>query len=165
IFVLFNMVQRRRVLLNTYHKVKNSSFRDFARKFSAVPAEAIKDYTNKKSEHHAYEPSTEGEHLIERLLREIHIVQGSVPGSPSMKNRMRNEIRSLIIAKGNPSFFITINPADVYSPILRLVAGDTFDIDNMLSHDIIGYFSQAQRIAENPVMASKFFDLFMEAFF
>ncbi|KAF9057090.1 hypothetical protein BJ165DRAFT_1305327, partial [Panaeolus papilionaceus] len=110
--------QRRRVLLNTHHKVQNRNFRDFAAKFSSVPATAIKNYSHKKDENPQCTPSDENERLIERLLHEIHVVHGNVLGSSSMKSRMRNEIRSLIISRGNPSFFITINPADVYSPIL-----------------------------------------------
>ena len=33
---------------------------------------------------------------------------------------------------GLPSFYITINPADVYNPIVQFLAGNEFDLDNML---------------------------------
>ena len=41
---------------------------------------------------------------------------------------MRNEIRSLMYSKGMPFFFITINPADVYNPLVRFLAGEDIDV-------------------------------------
>ena len=45
------------------------------------------------------------------------------PGSTASRVTMRNEIRALIMEKGLPSFCITINPADIYNPLVKFLAG------------------------------------------
>ena len=58
--------------------------------------------------------------------------------------------------KGLPSFYITINPADVYNPLVKLLAGLDIDIDNLLSEDVPKYWEQSVLIAKNPAVAAKF---------
>jgi helitron helicase-like protein len=77
---------------------------------------------------------------------------------------MRNEIRALMTSLGIPSFFVTVNPADVYSPILKFLCQQDFDIDNMVSENIPNYWDQAFLISKNPYLAAQFFDIFMRAF-
>jgi hypothetical protein len=77
---------------------------------------------------------------------------------------MRNEIHGFMIEKGLPSFYITINPADVFNPIVKFLAGSEIDIDALLPCDIPDYWDQSVLVAKNPVVAARFFNLYMKAF-
>lgn len=76
---------------------------------------------------------------------------------------MHNEIRSLIIDQGVPHFYVTINPADVYNPLVRFLAGSDINVDRCLPKDH-DYHKQAMLVAKNPVAAAKFFNIYMKAF-
>lgn len=77
---------------------------------------------------------------------------------------MRNEICALMTAYGVPSFFITINPADVYNPLVKFLAGHEIDIDKLLPNEIPKYWDQLVLVAQNPVVAAKFFNVYVKAF-
>lgn len=77
---------------------------------------------------------------------------------------MRNEIRELMMECGCPSFYLTINPADVYSPILKFLSGEQLDLDAMTKQDVPRFWEQSSLVARNPVVASKFFNVYMHAF-
>jgi hypothetical protein len=64
-----------------------------------------------------------------------------------------------MIEKGLPSFCITINPADVYNPIVKFLAGSEIDLDPSLPQDISNYWDQSILVAKNPVVAARFFNL------
>jgi hypothetical protein len=61
-----------------------------------------------------------------------------------------------MIEKGLPSFYITINPE--VSRWLRI------DINAFLPEDIPDYWDQSVLLAKNPVVAARFFNLYIEAF-
>jgi hypothetical protein len=77
---------------------------------------------------------------------------------------MRNEIRALIMEKGLPSFFITINPADIYNPLVKFLAGSEIDIDNLLPEQVPEYMEQSILVAKNPFLAAQFFNIYLKAF-
>ncbi|KAJ3924186.1 MAG: hypothetical protein NXY57DRAFT_877903, partial [Lentinula lateritia] len=62
------------------------------------------------------------------------------------------------------SFYITINPADVYNPLVKFLAGSEIDIDCMFPHEVPSYWDQATLIARNPVVAAKFFNVYLNTF-
>jgi hypothetical protein len=69
-----------------------------------------------------------------------------------------------MIEKGLPSFCITINPADVYNPLVKFLAGNEIDLDHLLPEDIPDYINQSITIAKNPAVAAHFFNIYMKAF-
>ncbi|KAF7372226.1 ATP-dependent DNA helicase [Mycena venus] len=77
---------------------------------------------------------------------------------------MRNQIRGLMIEKGLPSFYLTINPADVYNPLVKFLAGDEIDLDKLTMDTVPDYFNQSCLIAKNPAVAAEFFNVYMKAF-
>ena len=68
------------------------------------------------------------EHWV-KLLLENSIVW-HVNGLSASQLSMWNEIQGLMIEYGCPSFYLTINPADVYNPVLKYLSGEKFDLDN-----------------------------------
>ncbi|EKM80526.1 hypothetical protein AGABI1DRAFT_39015, partial [Agaricus bisporus var. burnettii JB137-S8] len=69
--------------------------------------------------------STDGDSLpphisssVSALLRYTNLITAAVPGSPAYLMQLRHEIRAMMLGLGCPSFFLTINPADIYNPIV-----------------------------------------------
>ncbi|TFK60229.1 hypothetical protein BDN72DRAFT_779679 [Pluteus cervinus] len=75
---------------------------------------------------------------------------------------MRNEIWSLIAAKGAPSWYITLSPVDIRSPICVYYADtkEEFVLD-LPSYD---YGDRIYLISRNPVAAARFFNVLVKLF-
>ena len=69
-----------------------------------------------------------------------------------------------MIEKGMPCFFITINPADIYNPIVKFLGGAEINLNNILPEQVPNYREQAILVAKNPFVAAKFFNIYMKAF-
>jgi hypothetical protein len=66
--------------------------------------------------------------------------------------------------KGLPSFYIIVNPADVYNPIMKLLAGSEIDVDNFLPEQVPDFREQSILVVKNPFVAARFFNIYMKAF-
>ena len=97
-------------------------------------------------------------------MREVKAISSNIPGSPECRLTMRNKIRAMILSLGVPSFFVTVNPADVYNPIVKFLAGNDIDIDDLLPDQVPTYWEQAGTVARNPCIAAEFFDTYINAF-
>ena len=163
-FVAFNVNQRRKLLLHTSLRVNRNNFDSWAQRFVNVSTVAINSPTSRASTGIQPIPASDEERLVCELMKEVKIISSNVPGSPESRLTMRNEIRANILSLGVPSFFITVNPADVYSPIVKFLAGNDIDIDNLLPDQVPTYWEQAGVVARNPCIAAEFFDTYINAF-
>lgn len=66
--------------------------------------------------------------------------------------------------KGLPSFYLTINPADIYDPIVKFLGGDDFDVDEITPENVPQYWEQSSLVANNPVVCAKFFHIYVDTF-
>ncbi|KAH7920312.1 hypothetical protein BV22DRAFT_1021443, partial [Leucogyrophana mollusca] len=98
------------------------------------------------------------------LLKQVNAVTSHVPGSLAARTVMHNEIRGLNFNRGLPSFYITINPADVYNPLVKFLSGSEINIDNMLPSEVPDYWTQSILVAKNPAIAAKFFNMYLKVF-
>jgi len=103
---------------------------------------------------------------LRAFFRHINAVGGALRGSDQEKARMRREIYSMIPLLGPPTFFFTINPADVFNPIAAYFAGADVKIglsdpDKTRMPD---FFKRAWMVARDPVAAAKFFHTVVQAF-
>ncbi|KAF8218886.1 hypothetical protein L208DRAFT_994678, partial [Tricholoma matsutake] len=57
------------------------------------------------------------------LMKEVNVVTSHVPGSLSAHLMMRNEIQGLMIHLGLPSFYLMLNPGDMFNPVVKLLSG------------------------------------------
>ena len=164
LFTVFNILQRRQLLLHSSLKVKQRNFRSVAHSFASVSPEAVHRVTECVARGDWTSSNSNEERQVLNLMKEVNVVTSNVPGSAASRIAMRNELRALMMDKGLPSFYVTINPADVYNPLVKLLAGSDIDIDNLLSEDVPKYWEQSVLIAKNPAVAAKFFDIYMKAF-
>ena len=163
-FTAFNIIQRRKMLLHTSLKVKRSNFESWAERFKNVSPDAIERVISRSSNGGYATAHDDDERKVLDLMREVNTVTSHVPGSSASRVAMRNEIRALTMKNGLPSFFITINPADIYNPIVKFLAGQDIDIDSLLPEQVPNSWDQSILIAKNPVIAARFFDIFVKAF-
>ena len=163
-FVAFNILQRRKLLLHTSLRVGRNNFDSWAKRFACVSTEAINSLVSRASNGDQLTPTTDDERLAFGLMKEVKAISSHVPGSPESRLTMRNEIRANVLSLGVPSFFLTVNPADVYSPIVKFLAGNDIDVDNLLPDQVPTYWEQAGVVACNPCIAAEFFDTYINAF-
>ncbi|KAJ7710215.1 hypothetical protein B0H16DRAFT_1344227, partial [Mycena metata] len=111
-------MQRRKLLQRASYKVKRKNFDSVAARFATVSAAAIHAVSERISKGDVKTAHSEEERMVLDLMREVNLINAHVYGSPQSKLIMRNEIRALMMDKGLPSFYITINPADIYNPLV-----------------------------------------------
>ncbi|KAK0186281.1 hypothetical protein F5146DRAFT_935811, partial [Armillaria mellea] len=58
------------------------------------------------------------EHRVLTLMKEVNAVASAIPGSSMACLTKRNEVKALMMDKGLASFYITINLADIYNPVV-----------------------------------------------
>lgn len=167
-FTAFNVLQRRSILLHTSLRVKRSSFARVAKNLEHVSAEAIarvcQKLENNDSSGSASIEYDADERKVFELMREVKFVSHNVPASSAARLNMRNEMRGLMAELGLPSFFVTINPADVFNPLVKFLAGKDIDVDALLPEQVPNPAEQSILIAQNPTVAAKFFNLVMKSF-
>ncbi|TFK58585.1 hypothetical protein BDN72DRAFT_733051, partial [Pluteus cervinus] len=103
---------------------------------------------------------TEDEQNCYKVIRDLDHVGGHVQGSTTTKKYMRNEIWSLIAAKGAPSWFITLSPADNKHTLCLYYA----DTKEKFQPKIMEYSDRFRLISRNPVAAARFFHLLVTLF-
>ena len=164
-FTVFSVLQRRYILLHTGLKVKKSSYLKVATEIASVNHAAVTRVCEKLK---GSEPSKQTydteERKVLKLMQELKFVTRDVPGSAAARLNMRNEIRGLTMELGLPSFYLTINPADVHNPLVRFLAGSDIEIDDLLPEQVTNVREQSILIARNPVAAARFFNVMMKAF-
>ena len=164
LFTVFNMLQRRALLLGCSLKVKKASFSRFAKQFSSVSSQAIARVLERVEKGEKIVPDTDEDRKVLRLMKEVNLVTSKVPGSSASRVAMRNEIRALTMTHGMPSFYVTINPADAHNPIVKFLAGEDIDLDDMLQDQIPNYWEQAVLLSTNPTIGARFFNQYLKAF-
>ena len=146
LFTVFNILQRRLVLLHTSLKVRRSNFESAARNFAGVSQETIHIVTERVSRGDSTTANNIDERKVLNLMKQVNTVTANVPGTPASRVTMRNEIQALMMEKGPPSFFITINPADIYNPLVKFLGGAEIDIDNLLPEQVPNYWEQLLKL-------------------
>ncbi|KAF8068638.1 hypothetical protein FPV67DRAFT_1414767, partial [Lyophyllum atratum] len=114
----FNILQRRSMLLHTSLKVKKANFASVASKFAYVSLNAIQTVTGRVKRGEMAVARDDEEKQVLQLMKEVNVITANVAGSAASKVTMRNEMRGLMMHLGLPTFFMTINPADVHNPVV-----------------------------------------------
>lgn len=82
---------------------------------------------------------------------------------PTHVKYMKNEIRSLIMKRGMPSFFITFSPADFKSPVCLKFCGMEVDLADICP-TLKSYDDWIHAITTNPMAGSRFSHLMVKLF-
>lgn len=157
-YVCWNVMQKREVN-------KTACFRTSAQNQASIVAEltqigpTIPDLIQKWEKDPMAKPSNREEKRALKLLNKIKLVAKELKGSSGYKLCRRNEIRALMKKYSTPALFVTINPADVYHPLLGVMGGKEAEEWRAMSRH-----ERAVFVARNPGPAAQFFDTMITSF-
>jgi hypothetical protein len=165
-FFYYNILQKKANLECTHFRIGARQQRIIlnALKDLRECPQILSDLSEKFKANIHYKPSSPAEKKVVDVLNKINMVPRDSPGSVGYKQARRNEIRGLINKHGAPSLFITINPSDVHHPLVRMLAGQSVDLDDHTNTTPISKTSQRDLVANNPAAAARFFNIMMENF-
>ncbi|KZO89458.1 hypothetical protein CALVIDRAFT_460460, partial [Calocera viscosa TUFC12733] len=164
LFTVFNIMQRRKALLHTSLRVRKASFEEVASDLSSVSLDALDGMVRHALQHERAPIRKPEERQAEKLLREVNAITKHVPASAASRAELRSQLRGMMNVLGLPSFYITLNMADVYSPAVRVLSGEAVDVDALLPLNPPSYWDQALLVAQNPCVSARFFDTYMQSF-
>jgi hypothetical protein len=162
-FVIFNIIQRRKICLgaklmtsrvNLPHVARLLRGMDYAKVQGLIGAEIASGRVHSLSDP-----------VLHQLMDCTAIANGLVRGSQQYIQDRRNEIRALFVRFGGPKFFVTINPDDMRHPLVLSLRGDAATTCRpVLTAQFSRYWQgRARLVAENPVLQAQFFDLIFSA--
>lgn len=156
IFVVFNLLQRRDACFHAQLIATKPYFRASADEIQFLDVKDIEIAldNNLKKAH-----SSESNSALNKLIQHVKTIGGRVMGSAYSRTALRNQIHALIYNQGLPSIFLTVNPADIHSPIALYFAGVKLDLDNIQKEQLMDTYKRAEIIASHPVAAARFFHL------
>ncbi|KAI0675205.1 hypothetical protein C8Q78DRAFT_527210, partial [Trametes maxima] len=127
-FVVFNQEQIRSSSQAGYLLTSRKNFDSVADRLLNIDRSALDALISRSSITGRVCPETDQERQCFELLTLVDHVAGHVDGSNTARKYQRNELRSLIFAKGVPIFFITFAPADYKHPLCLFYCGETIDL-------------------------------------
>ncbi|CAF3882860.1 unnamed protein product [Adineta steineri] len=156
IFVVFNILQRRNACFHAQLITTKPHFRDSAQDIQTLNSKdietALKNISKKTY-------NSESNSALNKLLNHIKTIGGRVMGSAYSRTALRTRIHSLIYNQCLPNIFLTLNPADIHSPIALYFAGVKLNLDNIQMEQLLNTYKRAEIIASHPVATAKFFHL------
>lgn len=154
IFVVFNILQRRDACFHAQLIATKPYFQASAEEIQSLNSTDIEVALNNVSKN-VY--SSKSNATFHKLLNHIKTVGGRVMGSAYSRTALRTRIHALIFNQGLPSIFLTLNPADVHSPVALYFAGVKLDLDNIQAEQLMTAYRRAEIVASHPVATAKFF--------
>ncbi|CAF2657408.1 unnamed protein product [Rotaria sp. Silwood2] len=156
IFVIFNLLQRRDACFHAQLIATKPYFQSSADEILSLSSKDIETALDNNSKR-IY--NSESSNTLNKLLQHIKTIGGRVMGSAYSRTALRTRIHALIYNQGLPSIFLTLNPADIHSPVALYFAGVQLDLDNIQNEQLMDTYKRAEIIASHPVATAKFFHL------
>lgn len=162
-FIVFNHQQIRASVQGGYLLTRRSNFEAVAQKILTLDRAALDSIIDRSASGEHVVPRTEEEKACFDLIGIIDRVAGHVQGLNTSRKYMRNEIRSLVYAKGVLVFFITFAPVDFKHPLCLYFCGEEIDLSQS-APQIRHSDDRLRAIASNPIGAAHFFDFIVNLF-
>ena len=154
IFVVFNLLQRRDACFHAQLIASKPYFQSSADEIQSLNSNDI-ELVLKNTAKKIYTSGPNSK--LNKLLQHLKTIGGRVMGSAYSRVALRTQIHSLIYYEGLPSLFVTINPADIHSPVALYFAGIKLDLDNIQYEQLMDAYRRAEIVASHPVATAKFF--------
>ncbi|EIW52165.1 uncharacterized protein TRAVEDRAFT_75827, partial [Trametes versicolor FP-101664 SS1] len=162
-FIAFNHEQIRASASGGYLLTNKRNFASVSEKILSLDIEALKALISRGESGDYVRPENDAEKACFDLMSVVDLVAGHVNGLNTSKKYQRNELKSLIIAKGMPIFFITFAPADIKNPLCLYYCGEDVDLCNYMPR-LRNADDRRRAIADNPAGAARFFDFLVKTF-
>lgn len=163
-FVCYNIIRKSSVANTVRFSLPSHISRNIAHELIDVDVETLASLNTASQTDPSYTPQNDDERKAFRLLAELRLAARHVPGSDGYKVMLRNQIRAIIQRRGTPSLFITINPADVDHPLVRFLAGEDIDLDDVSRGEDLNEWQRKLFAAKHPAACAQFFDLMIRKF-
>jgi hypothetical protein len=149
LYLLYDVQQRRLAALGNSIVVKRKDWETAQAAISLLSFERLEAAAKSVLETNTYNDPT-----ILLLERHIQSIASQVPQSFALMRAARLHMRAMFVSDGMPGYWLTINPADLNSPIVIVLAGVTLSCDELET--------EARRIRRvtaqmNPVAVAQFF--------
>ncbi|TFK58432.1 hypothetical protein BDN72DRAFT_723385, partial [Pluteus cervinus] len=159
-FVAFSHEQIKACSTGGFLVTDKTNFDKISQRVLNLNTSVLNSITDRLAAGEIVRAETEDEKNCYQVIKDLDHVGGHVQGSTTTKKYMRNEIWSLIAAKGAPSWFITLSPADNKHPLCLYYA----DTKEKFEPKIMEYSDRFRLISRNPVAAARFFHLLVTLF-
>ena len=160
IFVVFNILQRHTACFHAHLMASRPYFQQSAQLLESLSSADVATALVNISKG-TY--SKVADQRINTLMKHIRVVGGHVMGSAHSRSTLRTKTHSLCFNLGLPSLFVTINPADIHSPVALYFAGVDLDLDKVLPETLGTSFQRAQIITTHPVATAKFLNCLIKS--
>ncbi|KAJ7725053.1 hypothetical protein B0H16DRAFT_1333049, partial [Mycena metata] len=163
-FFYYNVLRKQLVSRTMRFKTPHHSYKSLIDQMLGIDLSVLAALRDKCKRDTLYVPATEEEKRIMRLMGSVGLIARQVPGSSGQKVMLRNEIRAVVNYRGAPTLFVTLNPADVDNPIVRLLVGEDIVLEDLARGEDMDSWSRKILAAKNPASCALFFDLIMSKF-
>ncbi|KAI0338077.1 hypothetical protein BDW22DRAFT_1463938, partial [Trametopsis cervina] len=162
-FIVFNQQQIRGSSFGGYALTNKANIDNVVQKIMTVDTAALDAIISRGEAGEFVRPETDAERACFALIQLIDQVNHYVPGSATNRKFQRNEIKSMIIQKGVPFWFITFSPTDFKHPLCLYYCGLKIDLCSF-DQKLPDYQDRMYAIAQNPVACARFFDRIVVTF-
>ncbi|TFK66987.1 hypothetical protein BDN72DRAFT_771337, partial [Pluteus cervinus] len=159
-FVAFSHQQIKAATSGSFLLAKKHQFEAISQRVVNLDTTALNHLIDRYAKEDIVHAQTDQERECFQILRDLDHINGHVKGSITSKKNMRNQIWSLVCAKGAPSWYITLSPTDVNHPISLYYADNQEVFKPTLKH----YNEKIRLISANPVASARFFHLMVNLF-
>ena len=122
------MLQRRDACFHDQLIATKPYFQAFTQEIQSLTSNDIEQALSNVSKNRYISTSNSA---LQNLLNHIKTVGGRVMGLAYSRTALRTRIHALIYNQGLPSIFLTLNPADIHSPVALYFAGVKLSLDSI----------------------------------
>lgn len=163
-FVFYNIIRKREMSKSLRFTVPYRTHKTIIQNLLKVDPVVLVRLNHECLRDPLYSPRDDEERNAFRLMSSLGMIARHIPGSDGYKVTLRNQIRALILYRGTPTLFITLNPSDVDHPLVRLYAGDEVNLEDMSRGEGLDPWRRKMMAAKNPAACALFFDRIIKRF-
>ena len=124
IFVVLNIIQRRKAHLHTSFTVRKQGFESIAQELVGLSSAVLQSTASHLERERPMNELNDEQRKALKLLTSVNTISAKIPGSQAFKIFVRSEIRAYMAYFGLPTLYFTANPNPLHSPIFQLMCGD-----------------------------------------
>lgn len=94
----------------------------------------------------------------------MNVIICTVSNFSSAHQSMQTKIKTLIMHLNMLSFFIMINPTNVYNSVVKFLARSDINVNILLFEDVFKFHKQSYLVSCDLVAAAEFFHAYMKVF-
>ncbi|TFK57857.1 hypothetical protein BDN72DRAFT_732742, partial [Pluteus cervinus] len=160
-FVIFSHQQIKTSSTGGFLLAKRDKFDAISERLLNIDQSTLKNIISRMSAGEYVRGVTDAEKNCFQIIQDLDHINGRVHGSTTSKKYMRNEIWSVVAARGAPSWYITISPTDIKHPIALYYAGTN---EKYVVETKPDYSEKFRLISHNPVASARFFHFMISLF-